>query len=88
MAIKAYGNCRFTGINLPHIDPKKEVDAIRRMLGDSTKNEAPLISHERATELLNQGEWSENFKKYQEEDKKIPKNEPDSQNKKQDPKLG
>lgn len=88
MAIKAYGNCRFTGINLPHIDPKKEVDAIRRMLGDSTKNEAPLISHERATELLNQGEWSENFKKYQEEDKKIPKNEPNSQNQKQDPKLG
>ena len=32
-ALEAYSNARFTGSNMPHIDPKKEVDAIRKMLG-------------------------------------------------------
>lgn len=72
MLIEAYGCCRFTGVNLPHIDPLKEVKAVREMLGDETKGQTPLISRERATEILNQGEWSENYKKYKEESKKTP----------------
>jgi hypothetical protein len=65
--LEAYCSCRFTGVNMPHIDPLKEVNAIRRMLGDKNKGETALISHEQATESLNQGEWSENYNKYLQE---------------------
>ena len=71
MAIEAYSYCRFTGINMPHIDPLKEVKAIREMLGDPDNGIPPLIGLDKATELLNQGDWSENFKKYLEEIKKL-----------------
>ena len=71
MALESYSACRFTGINMPHIDPLKEVKAIREMLGDPANGIPPLIGLDRATELLNQGDWSENFKKYLEEIKKL-----------------
>lgn len=71
MALESYNNCKFTGVNMPHIDPLKEVKAIREMLGDPLSGKAPLISHDRASEQLNQGEWTENFIKYQEEMKII-----------------
>jgi len=71
MALESYNNCKFTGVNMPHIDPLKEVKAIREMLGDPLSGKAPLISHDRASEQLNQGEWSENFIKYKEEQKII-----------------
>lgn len=91
MAIESYTNSKFTGVNMPHIDPLKEVKAVRAMLGDETKEETPLISHERASELLNQGEWSENYLKYLEEEKTIEPNEKkdenDDQSKKQPDKL-
>jgi len=64
--INAYSNSRFTGTKMPHIDPKKEMDAIRGMLGDDT---TPLISFEQATEQLGFGEWTQNYKKVQEERK-------------------
>ena len=70
--IESYCNSKFTGINMPHIDPLKEVKAVREMLGDPLKNEVPLISHDRAAEQLNQGEWSENYLKYLQETKDIP----------------
>lgn len=74
IAIEAYCNAKFTGINMPHIDPLKEVKAVREMLGDPLKGEVPLVSHDRASELLNQGNWFENYKKFKEEDKNIERN--------------
>lgn len=73
MVTESYSQCRFIGKNMPHIDPLKEIKAVREMLGinDST----PLISREQATELLNAGQWDENFMKSLEESKIIPKEE-------------
>jgi len=70
MVTESYSQCRFTGKNMPHIDPLKEVKAVREMLG--INGEIPLISREQASEILGTGEWSENFSKSQEEDKIIP----------------
>lgn len=72
MVIESYNNCRFTGSKMPHIDPKKEADAVRIMLGDET---TPLISREKAAELLNQGNWEDNYAQYLEEEKLIPEEE-------------
>ncbi len=69
MVVDAYCQCRFIGKNMPHIDPLKEIKAIRAMLGDS--DQTPLISREQATESLNSGEWSENYSKNLEESKII-----------------
>ena len=70
MQIESFTNCRFIGKNMPHIDPLKEVKAIRAMLGDDN---TPLISHEQATESLNQGDWNANYKKFLKEDENIVK---------------
>ena len=72
MLIEAFTNCRFIGKNMPHIDPLKEVKAIRAMLGDDV---TPLISFEQATESLNEGDWNANYKKYLKEDAIIVKEE-------------
>jgi lambda family phage portal protein len=69
MIIEAYTQCRFTGRNMPHIDPLKEVKAIRAMLGEG--DETPLITHDQASESLNVGDWSENYLKNEEERKII-----------------
>lgn len=71
MVIESYSQCRFMGKNMPHIDPLKEIKAIREMLG--LDGAIPLISKEQATEMLGAGQWDENFMKGQEEDKLIPK---------------
>lgn len=73
-ALEAYSNSRFTGSNMPHIDPKKEVDAIRKMLGTDLDH-VPLINMEQAGEKLNSGSWNENYKKHQLELTQIPKKE-------------
>ena len=65
--IECFASAKFMGVNMPHIDPLKEVKAIREMLGDQLKGQLPLISHERASEELNQGEWYDNYQKWQEE---------------------
>ncbi|HET8885867.1 MAG TPA: phage portal protein, partial [Salinimicrobium sp.] len=70
--LEAYAHCRFTGSNMPHIDPLKEVKAIREMLG-SEMDGVSLISLEQAAEKLNSGDWLENYKKFTEEQKTIPK---------------
>ncbi|PXX26294.1 lambda family phage portal protein [Thalassospira sp. 11-3] len=57
LIMESYGKARFMGQNLPHIDPLKEVKAFVEML------DAGLITHEMATELLNMGDWGENFNK-------------------------
>lgn len=71
MQIEAFSQCRFLGKNMPHIDPLKEIKAIREMLG--TEGATPLISHEQAAEMANVGDFSENYSKYLEEDKIIVK---------------
>lgn len=68
LIVEAFTTCRFIGRNMPHIDPLKEVKAIREMLGENT---TPLISHEQATESLNAGDWTANYAKYLREDEKI-----------------
>jgi len=73
MVIDSYAQCRFIGKNMPHIDPLKEIKAIRAMLGDN--DQTPLISREQATESLNAGEWNANYTKNKEETKIIPKEE-------------
>lgn len=64
MAIEAYCSSRFTGVNMPHIDPLKEVKAIREMMGDPKNGIVPLMSLDKASESLNLGDWEENFNKY------------------------
>lgn len=73
MVLESYAQSRFTGKNMPHIDPLKEIKAIRAMLGEDL---TPLISREQATEALNAGAWDENYLNNLEEDKIIVKEEP------------
>lgn len=54
--------CSFIGINVPHIDPKKEADAMRVLLGEKLEN-VPLINIDRATTELNGGDHKSNFAK-------------------------
>ena len=72
MAVLAFTNARFLGKKMPHIDPLKEAKAVRSMLGN---NEDALISREQATEALGQGDWENNFEKYEQEQKLIPKDD-------------
>lgn len=71
MVTESYTQCRFTGKNTPHIDPLKEIKAVREMLG--VDGATPLISREQAVEMLNAGQWDENFMKNLEEENIIPK---------------
>lgn len=66
MVVESYTNCFFNGENTPHIDPLKEVKAVKEMLGDSTKGEVPLISREEAAERLGIN-WFEAMDKYEDE---------------------
>jgi len=73
MLIEAYSGCRFVGKKMPHIDPLKEVKAIRSALGDKSLGEEPLMSLEQATEQLGYGDWRENYEERQEEQEIINK---------------
>lgn len=66
MTIGAYTKSRFEGVNMPHIDPLKEVNAIRKMLGDKWAD-IPLISLAKATTELNQGDWWVNYSEFEQE---------------------
>lgn len=66
MTIGAYTKSRFEGVNMPHIDPLKEVNAIRKMLGDKWAD-IPLISLSKATLELNQGDWWTNYSEFEQE---------------------
>ena len=61
MVVCSYSKARFTGSKMPHIDPVKEVKAVVDMLNSK------LISNSQATELLNVGDWEENYVKLKEE---------------------
>jgi len=74
MVIEAYSQCRFMGKNMPHIDPLKEVKAVKEMI------DLNLISREQATEDLGKGVWDVNYKKILKEDTIIVKPEIEEQN--------
>lgn len=63
MAVAAYNNARWVGDSVPHIDPVKEVEAIRGMLGE-TGASLPLIDHEGAVEKLGGGNAKAITKRY------------------------
>ena len=62
LLIEAYLNSRFIGRGVPHIDPSKEVNAIRSKLGKIFEN-VPLETLDQATEELNTGDFSTIIKK-------------------------
>jgi capsid protein len=66
MLLAAYRNKRFIGATVPHIDPKKEADAERTVLGPAYKD-VPLTTAEKSTENLNRGDYNANIKKSENE---------------------
>lgn len=66
MIIESYLRARFVGTNVPHIDPLKEVEAVRLKLGD-TGASLPLTTLEAATEELGGGGSDENMEQYAKE---------------------
>lgn len=63
---EAYRKCRFVGNGVPHIDPVKEVAAIRSALGRMGQD-LPLITLEEATERLYGSESHDNLTQYSDE---------------------
>jgi capsid protein len=63
-AIEAYRKARWLGVNVPHIDPLKEVEAERKKLGDET---TPLTTYDQASERLGSGDFSQNIEKIKQE---------------------
>lgn len=66
MTMEAYTSCRMVGSTVPHIDPVKEVIAVRNKLGAMAAN-IPLTTVENAIESLSGGESEEVFEQYSEE---------------------
>lgn len=64
--IGSYRNVRFVGPNVPHIDPVKEVQAARLILGTAGAH-IPLNDVESVTESLGLGEASENIIQFADE---------------------
>jgi capsid protein len=64
--LQAYRMARFTGPMFPHIDPLKEANAQRILLGPLGKN-LPLTNLEQATELLGTGDSDNNIEQFSEE---------------------
>lgn len=67
--VNSYRKCRFVGVSIPHIDPHKEVAAVRLALGDNADG-MPLMTLESATEILNQSESNDNLMQFADELKK------------------
>jgi hypothetical protein len=74
MAIEAYRNARWLGVNVPHIDPLKEVMAERLKLGDDT---TPITDYDSTTETLGSGPFIDIMEKVKQQKLLIPKPEPD-----------
>jgi len=66
IVISAYRTARFTGANVPHIDPVKEVTAERMKLGNLA-GDIPLTTIEQSTEALNGGDSDSNLAQFAEE---------------------
>lgn len=80
--LESYQRARFVGSSVPHIDPMKEVKAIREKLGPLGKD-LPLTTLEKATEQLDEGDSENNLLKMQIEldnfREKFPPAEPEDQ---------
>lgn len=63
--VEAYSAARFTGVNMPNIDPLKEANSMRIMLG--INDQTPLITHEEAAERLGAGDFDANLDKIADE---------------------
>lgn len=66
MALNAYRTCRFTGAKTPHIDPLKEVKAVREALGPLGAN-IPLMTVEQAVENLGGTDSDSNIEQFAKE---------------------
>lgn len=77
MVLEAYRNARWLGVNVPHIDPIKEVMAERLKLGDET---TPLTTFDQATESLGTGDFAQNMERIKKEKELAPKIELPPQN--------
>jgi len=66
MVLESYRNATFEGASVPHIDPKKEVEAERLKLGN-TADSIPLTTIENATGALNGGDSDSNMEQYAKE---------------------
>lgn len=64
--LESYRGARWVGKNVPHIDPMKEVKAMREKLGGKAKN-LPLSTLSKITEELANGDSRVNLEKYAEE---------------------
>jgi len=64
--VESYRSVRFVGPNVPHIDPVKEVQAARLILGTAGAH-IPLSDVENVTENLGLGEASENIPQFAQE---------------------
>lgn len=66
MKLAAYRNVRFVGDAVPHIDPYKEIQAIRAMLPKDMEN-LPLITAEGAVEMLGNGDYKDVLEQFAKE---------------------
>lgn len=77
----AYLNCDFHGVNMPHVDPLKEVMAERKKVGN---DKIPLTTYSKATRNLNEGDFEQNLSQARNEMEKakdfLPEPEPAPQN--------
>jgi capsid protein len=64
--IEALNKATFTGVAVPSIDPLKEVNAVRKAMGDET---TPLMSGEKGAEIISQEDYTELQEKVTEERK-------------------
>lgn len=67
--VEAYSATKFTGVNMPHIDPLKEINAMRAALGKD--DQTPLTTYDDAAEMLGFGDWDSNIKKISKEKKVV-----------------
>ena len=67
--LESYNQCRWIGVSTPHIDPVKEVQAVRMKLGDDI---TPLTTYAKATEQLSEGDFSQNMLRIENEKTLIP----------------
>ena len=68
---EAYTNCYFTGVNIPHVDPVKEVEAVRRKLGKGADH-VPLTTIQQAIEELGGGDFTQTMETYEQEIEQAP----------------
>jgi len=64
--LEAYKTCEFTGPNMPHVDPVKEVTAERLKLGKINEN-VPLTTFTKSTRRLGEGDYNQNIENYKQE---------------------